>query len=686
MKGDRRRMDRWEWVFLVALVLAAWALRLCCLHTVPPGWRDDELINIHALSGRLLAGEFPLYYTGASGHEPLYHHLHAAVHAVLGFNVLSGHILSVALGTLTVALTYVLARRLFGRPAAVVASVALSTSFWSLMYSRIGLRHIILPPLALLVFYLTWLPLADRSRKAVRWVVPLGISLALTTYTYPASRMLPVLLVVFALYLSLFHRDLFRRVWRGYGIALLLTAVLIIPLAWAISQGTSEAAASGIGADARIVELARPLWALLEGDPGPLLETARGTLNMFHATGDPEWLYNIPARPVFGMPGAILFWAGAAISIVHWRKPRYAFLILWFSFGLVPTVLSVPPASLSHSILIQPLVYIIAALPFVEGGRWLRNRVSGRRRYLLRLIPALIALALFLVPNAYRDLQDYFFRWPQESMVRFLYRADYRDAVEYIDTQRGEDHWAISSLLMGPWDRLAVEVDLSREDMATGLFNPERAFLYAGCESPAAVILTSYPPPALVVDHFLSEGQIDAPVDLGALTRHNLAPPSIFDREDGAGRFANGLELVDVAWFGEVSSSDEATLSLLTFWRVGDAYEPPPVSIVANPPPPGVWSGPRLAVFTHVVAGDGAFLAGDDGLWVDPATLYPGDCFFQAHQFTLAQDVLSAPHAVEIGLYDPMDGVRLGAVDGAGRVVSDHLLISGGQISSWRDQ
>ncbi|NLE44786.1 MAG: glycosyltransferase family 39 protein, partial [Chloroflexi bacterium] len=139
----------------VLLLLLGWGLRLCALNEVPPGWRDDELINIHVISGKPLTGQFPLYFTDASGHEPLYHYLHAAVHAALGFNVLSGHILSGAFGTLTLALTYALARRLFsGQTVALIATAAMATSFWSLMYSRTGIRHMSLPPFAVAIMWL----------------------------------------------------------------------------------------------------------------------------------------------------------------------------------------------------------------------------------------------------------------------------------------------------------------------------------------------------------------------------------------------------------------------------------------------------------------------------------------------------------------------------------------------------
>jgi len=310
-----------NWSLIVALLLLAWGLRLCRLENVPPGWRDDELINIHALSDdelinihalsdELLAGHFPLYFTGASGHEPLYHYLHAGLHAVLGFNVLSGHLLSAALGTLTVALTFALTRRLF--------------------------RHISLLPFALAAFYLLWREKPGFSEKTRFLLV--GLIVGISLYTYPAARLLPVLLVLFAAYLALFHRASHRRkqaapgarpgtaqsvnsgnpcsYWRGFLLALAIVAVLAAPLAVVIAQGRSEAAAQGIGADARLAELAVPLRELWAGNPRPLLENVWATLGMFHTTGDPEWLYNISDRPVFNMLGGALLWAGVALCLL----------------------------------------------------------------------------------------------------------------------------------------------------------------------------------------------------------------------------------------------------------------------------------------------------------------------------------------------------------------------------------
>jgi hypothetical protein len=100
----------------------------------------------------------------------------------------------------------------------------------------------------------------------------------------------------------------------------------------------------------------------------------------------------------------------------------------------------------------------------------------------------------------------------------------------------------------------------------------------------------------------------------------------------------------------------------------------PPLPLVAYPPPPGVYAGPRLAVFAHLLAADGTLVATDDGLWVDPATLQPGDRFAQVHRFTPVADAPAGPYCLELGLYDPFTGERWSAVDAEGQALGNRVL------------
>ena len=671
----RSRLPWWEWAILIALVLGAWAARLLCLAEVPPGWRDDELINIHALSGQVLAGDLTLYFTGASGHEPLYHTLHAALLALVGMNVLGGHLLSVVGGTLTVPLTYVLGRRLLGRPVGLVAACLLCFSFWSLMYSRMGLRHATVLPPALAAFYLLWRMDGSISRRTQGLAAASGLLLALALYTYTVARLLPVVLLLFGLVLALFHRDRLRRWWRPLVTALALAALLTVPLWLAIAQGRSEAAAQGIGADARIAELSVPLRELAAGNPGPLLQNALATLGMFHATGDPEWLYNVAGRPVFGTWGAVLFFAGLGLCLWRWRRARIAFLLVWLAVGLAPALVTLPPASLGHTILIQPAVYLVAALPLGEVSRWLAARRAtapdapprAERRRLWRpeflLWLAVAVVSLFVAATIARDLHDYFVTWPERGMVRFLYRSDYREAARFLDGYPEVVDVAVGSELQGPWDRLALTDDLRRDDVRLRVFDPRRALLVPD-GSNGAVLDVGFPRFDPDVDELLRAHLAQREGRLTLFYPGRAVPPAL---PGPAATFANGLELVGAAWpDGWPVRGRETTLWLV--WRVVAPLDLPPVPVVANPPPPGVYSGPRLAVFTHLFAVDGAFVDGDDGLWVDPTTLLPGDRFLQLHRFALPADAPAGPYRLELGLYDPMSGERWQTTDGRDRV------------------
>jgi 4-amino-4-deoxy-L-arabinose transferase-like glycosyltransferase len=675
---------------IVGLLLLTWGLRLCWLEAVPPGWRDDELINIHALSGELLAGRFPLYFTGASGHEPLYHYLHAIVHAVLGFNVLSGHLLSVILGTLSVALTYALTRRLFGREIALFASLALTTSFWSLMYSRIAIRHINLPPCALTVFYLLWRALSRKPDSFHKIWVLVGLAMGISLYTYPAARLLPVLLILFAAYLAMLHRFQFDRCWRGILLSLATMAISVAPMGIAIIQGRSEAAAQGIGADARLDELAIPLRELQNGNPRPLLETTATTLSMFHATGDPEWLYNIPDRPVFNLLGGVLLWTGVALCLYRWRRPRYFFLLLWLGLGLSPAFVSTPPASLSHTILAQPVAYILPTLVPIEAYRGLKTRISNTKYRISRFHSALsflirsslvAVIAVFLATNAVRDLRDYFVVWPQRGMVRFLYRADYREAARYLNARADIVGVAIPSALMGPWDRLALQVD-TRGHHEIRLFDPGRTLVWVAPDVLSSVLFTSFPRPGPLIATIL-EANADSPSTVSPyLELYELHYRPDFSSDRTLACFANGLDLIDVRTMGieDETADPDRQVTLLTAWRVARSLDLPPLPIVANPPPPGVRSDPRLAVFAHLLTADAAFITGDDGLWVDPLTLRPGDCFIQYHHFTLPLGVPVEQIVVGLGLYDPVSNDRWPILESNGQPSSDHLLIPLGEI------
>ena len=405
------------------------------------------------------------------------------------------------------------------------------------------------------------------------------------------------------------------------------------------------------GADARVGELAVPLTALVEGDIRPLVQTTWTTLGMAHAKGDPEWLYNVSERPVFSLVGALLFYLGILTRLGHLNQANARMVLLWLGAGIAPAFISLPPSSYGHTILALPAVYLLLAMPMKAAAR----------RWQWTTIP-LCLLTFALVAG--RDLPDYFVTWPRHPAVRFLYRADYRALAGHLDARPEIKEAVVGSLLFGDWDSVAVETDIQREDIVLRYVNPERA-LVGGVEAIRFYLQENERPAPQFQTLLDAAPRIEAPLGMQGLLLTLPEPPEdaltadIHGAALAAQPFANALVLQAVAW-------DDRTLT--AWWAVIGDLPLPPRELIPNPPPPGVYNGPRLSVFTHLLAADGSFITGDDGLWVDPYTLRAGDRVVQVHRFTIPADAPDGPYILSVGLYDPLTGERWLRPDGTDKV------------------
>ena len=82
-----KERPKWEWAWIVGLAIIALVSRVVLLGRVPPGVRFDELVNVK-MADHIYAGEWPIYFQEAWGHEPLYHYFHVAGMSLLGKTVL----------------------------------------------------------------------------------------------------------------------------------------------------------------------------------------------------------------------------------------------------------------------------------------------------------------------------------------------------------------------------------------------------------------------------------------------------------------------------------------------------------------------------------------------------------------------------------------------------------------------
>ena len=386
---------------LLALLLIAFFLRVYNLDVAPPGLHFDEGANgTDAL--RVWQGVTPLFFPDNNGREPLYIYLVSLFVGALGNNALALRLPAAFAGTVAVASTFALGRRLLDDRAALIGAGFVAVTFWTVALSRISYRanlFLALFPLWLLLFW------RCRNRTDLRPYLAAGLLLGVMQYTYIAARFVPLLMLVLAV-------D-WRRTLRGRGVvvALLTAAVVAMPLAIAIYLNP----AAGF-------QRSQQVWLFSRPEPLALFWLQlTAHLKMFGVAGDPIWLHNIPGRPPVAWFVTPFFLAGV-IFAVRTPAPR---TLLWTVLVMIwPGILAVsgtplPPNHL-RVLVIAPAVFLLAGYGIM--------RLFGERRAGWAL---LLGLALVTADGAlsYRD----YGRWQTARESFEQYDADMLTVAAAID-------------------------------------------------------------------------------------------------------------------------------------------------------------------------------------------------------------------------------------------------------------
>jgi hypothetical protein len=263
---------------------------------------------------------------------------------------------------------------------------------------------------------------------------------------------------------------------------------------------------------------------------------------------------------------------GVGICLWKWRDERYAFLLIWLIVGIAPAFVSVPAASLSHTITALPVTYMIAALTVIPNARPHMSFFT-------------ISAAILISSIALRDIPDYFFRWSSLPEVRYLYKSDLHEQTQKLKDAPPQIY--VLNGVLNVWDRKAFLLEPIKFASPPRWVRKDWAMIFPS--SPAIYLF-----------------------DVG--NWKNTTPQHAMNVE-----FENGL--VFLGW-------DEINGDIVTHWRVSDGYtvvEPPMGASPESPPFP-------VFIFVHLNQND-KLVSGSDRFDVDAFTLQHGDQFLQRHSF-----------------------------------------------------
>lgn len=420
----RHEWERYEWAWLGALTVAAFAVRVIHLSSVPPGlWYDEgsngmEIVDI--LGGRLRGVYSPLN----NGQATLYFYLAAIpvfLGRLVGEPIVGLRVVSALIGALTPAALYFAARRSVGKGPAFAAALMLAFSRWHITFSRLAFMAIQTPLYGLLgfAFFQRWADRAGESgsqsfsnfwewlRSGLarhREAVIAGFFFGLSFHTYLAAYFTVVAAVIVSLVLAM--RSGWRRThWVGlrWGAGVVLACA--VPIA-------AYAAVDPHGYFGRSHQV-----SLFSGHPrnewwSVFVSNARDTVQMFLVLGDGNPRHNLPSIPMLDEHTAMLFVAGAACALFQLPRTLWLISVLWLPIMLLPGVLSIEaPHALRCLGAVAPVYLLIAAgfESFVAAGEAFLG-YAGR-----------VAVSVVLLPVAAltgrTELSDYFLHQMKDDRV-----------------------------------------------------------------------------------------------------------------------------------------------------------------------------------------------------------------------------------------------------------------------------
>ncbi len=648
---------------IILILLLALALRAYRLTDLPPGLTHDEANHGREAVG-ILDGVLRYYFPLNYGSEPVYSYSVAGVMALLGEGLFALRLVNVIFGLAAIAATYIWTKQAFDKTTALITALLIAISFWPLASSRVALRAGMLPFFMVVAVWFFWQIIygnqavkkttsdssetarsSDRKRRTVWFVLGFSLSIVMTLHIYLAARVAWLLFPAFLLYLALIHRQTFLRSWKPVLSGLLLAGILMIPMFVYLANNPAS--------QTRLSMLGSTLQQLQEGDIIPIAQNAAEALLAFvwPGYGDQFLAYNIPGRPVFDLITAVFFVAGIVVCLWRWKRPPYAFLLLWFLAGTIPSLVTGATANTTRNLAALPAVYILPSLGFITGVKLIAQRLNLSQRALL-----LAGSTIWLIFAGLITVQDYFVHWGQAPEVRGAYQHTLVEELAYLE-KSGIDDFPVVVSTVYPGSAhdpsLALVLSGSRAEQMRWV-DARYALILPDSDLSQVVIPDSTP-------YHPAFESILRPLDKVSLRSDDLDPGFTLYEVDEAAKlyslneipladFGGAVQLLQAQWLSPSAAAGE-TAELLTVWRVVDPTLVGPVHSLT--------SSTDVAFFTHILDQEEGILAQYDALDAPSWSWQAGDIILQVHPVVVPAGIQPGYYQTFVGIYDRPTGQRL---------------------------
>jgi hypothetical protein len=389
-----------ELFLLLTILLAAFLIRFLDLELHPYSFINDEG-EMGRNGACLMQGTCLELMDVGWSQQPRLAFLATGLSIVLlGNTALAVRLVSVIIGTLAVLAVYLFTREVFDKRTAWVAALLLAALPIHVHFSRIGVNNIMD---SLSTTLLLWLLFRGIKHNSTLCFLAAGILGGLCFYTYPGTRLAPVIGLFIFGYFGLKTRGFLQAQGRNFLIFLLALTITAAPILGFFSTHTQSFSArmNTVGIfqnNAFQNEVNNTKNSALEVLSGQFMKSSL----VYIVTAAPSNFYNSP-KPYLPPVAAIFFMLGLAYTIWRIRDPRYLGLFVWFWAAIIlgSTLTGGPPTS-QRMLMSTSALAIITALGISKTVGVLPQ--TGK---LIRWLAPLSLLA-FVFYNGYLNLTFYF--------------------------------------------------------------------------------------------------------------------------------------------------------------------------------------------------------------------------------------------------------------------------------------
>lgn len=668
-----------------ALLWLAFALRVFAIDANPPGLTHDEVSQLD-VARQMEAGDLRLLYPGGfaeDGAEAGYHPFLAAAEVIWGHNSLAWRLPAIFGGMIGLASLYVLAARLFNRRVAVIALGVAAVTWWHIVLSRVILREVLEIPLYALALYAFWRGFeaatqSDRSRYPWKMFVLGGVTLGLLHYVHTISRGLFVVFIVFGLYLLIFQRAMFKQVWRGLLVFVIVAEVVAAPMVITASlnpQVDNEVTLSSLQ---------------LTGEEGLVTRFQNNVawvLGQFMFVGDDSWELNLPYRPVFEPIAAIVFFIGVVSALIRFKRPAMALALIVLGVSLLPSIFLKSNFTFLRMTYGQVVVYAFVGLGAEVIGLAASRVVPVRARRPL----AAGSIAVLLGAGLIATWNDMFNTWPAHGQTRSTFNAELRDLGRYLKAQDQPTPLAQCVLwIVYPWrpkyhlatPQAALPYFVERDDLQVRWHDCRYALVV-----PAGGRFIFAHSDLEPLEDFLGRGLMKPWLE-NAQPIEGVPGAMGVDARSALQTKQAEWDQLAVAWPPEASITATAQLPIdfkqaveLIGYRIKPQQVKPgdSVQVITYWRVTGELPSDLIA-FTHLYRTPTEVMAQQDQLDVDGSSLHPGDVFMQSHEFVVVPpDTPAGTYPIGVGLYRKGTSERWPIFVGDQRI-ADRIFLSAVQV------